>query len=49
MVWCFLHGLHLVTNSQKKQNSVGMIFIKIRNIVREFRHSTKAKGMLMKA
>ena len=49
-VGCFLHGLHLVvTNSLKKQKSVATLLIKIRSIVREFRHSTKAKSVLMKA
>ena len=49
-VRCFLHGLHLVvTNSLKKQKSVATLLTKIRSIVRKFRHSTKAKSVLMKA
>jgi len=49
-VGCFLHGLHLaVTNSLKKQKSVKTLLTKIRSIVRKFRHSTKAKSVLMKA
>jgi len=43
LVGCFLHGLHLiVTNSLKKQKSMATLLIKLRCIVRKFRHSTKA-------
>ena len=48
-IGCFLHDLHLVTNSLKKQKSVATLLTKIRSIVRKFRHSTKAKSVLMKA
>jgi len=49
-IGCFLNGLHLVlTNSLREQKSVATLLIKIRSIVRKFRHSTKAKSVLMKA
>ena len=49
-VGCLLHGLHLVvTNSLKKLKSVATLLTKIRSIIRKFRHSTKAKPVLMKA
>jgi len=46
-VGCFLHGLHLVVvNSLKPQISVNDMLAKVRNIVRTFHHSMKAKTLL---
>jgi len=50
IVWCFLHGLHrVVANTLKKTEFSGNVAYKNTKNFREYRHSTKAKSMLMKA